>query len=207
MISQPSSKGVYGFFKQGLSSVSHFFSVRPKTRFLVGFLVFSILFFLLWTQVGRYYLIGVAVIAKFFLGFLGYDVVLSLDDPITFLYGGNIIGLEGAELVNFSLVPFLALVFATPRISRRRILVALGVGLSILFFFHVGDLVVHFPYFQGDPFARAIVSFAGVSGCPPHPDAAQQELHPPNMLISSLSSRLLHGYDLLSGDNPNFFMV
>ena len=145
------------------SYMSCFVKTRPKTVFIIKFLFFSVLFFILWTQIGEYYIVGISHISKFLLEGMGYDVTLHHNGEIYFIYRDTLVNLENTELINFNIASFLALILATPRISKQRIIKAIGWGLPVLFVFHVINLVVHFPYYDGFSWARTIISFSGVT--------------------------------------------
>lgn len=145
------------------SYLSSFVKNRPKTAFIIKFMIFSILFFILWTQIGRYYTMGLSHVSHFVLKGMGYDVTLHHNGEIYFIYRGGLINLENTELVNFNLASFLALILSTPRIHKHRILKSLVWGLPILFVFHVINLIAHFPYYDGHSWARVIVSFSGIT--------------------------------------------
>ena len=73
--------------------------------------------------------------------------------------------LSGAYLVNFNLVPLVALAIATPGWGLRGRGEMLGIGIPLLFLLHVLDLVAHFPmYFYGSEIARMMVYSIGVGG-------------------------------------------
>ncbi|GEM_PF-2611419 len=145
------------------SHLSGFVKNRPKTAFIIKFVIFSILFFILWTQIGRYYTLVISHVSHLLLKGMGYDVALHHNGEIYFMYRGGLINLENTELINFNLASFLALILATPLIRKQRILKSLAWGLPILFVFHVINLVAHFPYYDGHSWARAIVSFSGIT--------------------------------------------
>ena len=143
--------------------LSSFVKKRPKTAFIIKFLIFSIVFFILWTQIGKYYTLGISHVSHFILKGMGYDVTLHHNGEIYFIYREGLINLENTELINFNIVSFLALIMATPLIRKYRILKSLVWGLPILFVFHVINLVAHFPYYDGQSWARVIVSFSGIT--------------------------------------------
>lgn len=131
--------------------------------FACRFFLFSALFFAIWIYIGRYYLISVAHISKLFLGFMGYDASLSVNHYIILNSSYGEFDVTGAELINYNIVPFLALVLSTPRINARRVLKAYVIGLPIFFLIHVINLVAHFPYYiHGSSAARVIISSAAV---------------------------------------------
>jgi hypothetical protein len=107
--------------------------------------------------------VGISHVSKLLLEGIGYDVTLHHNGEIYFIYQDTMVNLENTELINFNLASFLALILATPRISKQRILKALGWGLPILFVFHVINLVAHFPYYDGLSWARALISFSGIT--------------------------------------------
>ena len=148
--------------------LSGFLKKRPKTAFIIKFFIFSILFFIIWTQIGRYYVVGISQVSKVILGGMGYDVTLHHNGDTYFMYRNAPVWLTNTELINFNIASFLALILATPRISKQRILKSLAVGIPILFVFHVINLVYQFPYidylyYDGPAWARVIKTFFGVA--------------------------------------------
>ena len=87
--------------------LQHFFYSRPKTRFILAFTGFSLILFFLWIYLGKYYLNSVAFTTKQFLDLLGYQTTLSYSPTTHFIYKGAMVGLEGTDLENFNIVPFL----------------------------------------------------------------------------------------------------
>lgn len=140
-----------------------FFHSESKIYFLARFLVYSVLFFFLWTFIGKYYLISLAFVSKIFLGFMGYNAKLVFNHEIYFICRGAQVGLTNAELVNYNIIPFLALIVATPKISKWRIGKSLLIGLPIFFIFHIVNMVAHFPYYyENSSFARGIIYSSGI---------------------------------------------
>ena len=79
------------------------------------------------------------------------------------------VNLSGAYLANFNIVPLFALVIATPKLTVRRRIEMLVIGIPILFLLHVLDIVAHLPYFyeifmQSPGFATMVVYSIGVVG-------------------------------------------
>ena len=77
--------------------------------------------------------------------------------------------LPNAYLMNFNLVPLVALAIVTPGWRLRERGEMLGIGVPILFLLHVLDTVAHLPYFyemlmQSPGFATLIVDSIGVGG-------------------------------------------
>jgi hypothetical protein len=109
---------------------------RQIVLFLFEFLLLSAGLLWVWYQVGAQYQAVVFFVARLILLALGYT-------------GEQIAGLDftGAYLVNFNLVPLLALTIATPKLSVRRRLEMLAIGVPVLFALHVLDIVVHLPHF------------------------------------------------------------
>ncbi len=144
------------FFKKFFTSESH-------TSFVMRFFIFSILFFIIWVFIGKYYLIFVAYISKFLLGFMGYDASFFHNGEVYFVCRGAEVGLTNAELVNYNIIPFLALIAATPKMSKWRIGKSLVVGLPILLVFHIINMLAHFPYYyENSSFAEGIIHSSGI---------------------------------------------
>lgn len=139
-----------GFF--GLSS-------KELIIFLTVFMAVSLLFLALWYYVGAYYQAAVFFVAKYILLAMGYpyEQIAGMD-------------FTGAYLINFNLVPLFALALATPRLSVRKRAQLLAIGIPLLFFIHVLDIVAHLPYFielhyqHRIGFAALIVDSLGVIG-------------------------------------------
>jgi len=163
MNTKKSIQTIFFQMKSLWSHVSGFFKKGPKTAFIIKFLIFSIVFFIIWTQIGNYYTLGISYVSQFLLKGMGYDGTLHHNGEIYFIYRQGRINLENTELINFNIASFLALIVATPLIRKHRILKSLAWGLPILFIFHVITLVVHFPYYDGYSWARMIVSFSGIT--------------------------------------------
>jgi len=145
--------------------LSGFVTKRPKTAFIIKFLIFSIVSFILWTQIGKYYTLSISHVSHFILKGMGYNTTLHYNGGIIFKsQQGDIILGKSIELINFNIASFLALIMATPLIRTHRILKSLTWGLPILFLFHVINLVSHFPlYYDGQPWARTLVSLSGIT--------------------------------------------
>jgi hypothetical protein len=109
---------------------------RQIALFLLEFLLLSAGLLWVWYQVGAQYQAVVFFVARLILLAMGYTAA-------------QIAGLDftGAYLVNFNLVPLLALAVATPKLSVRRRLEMLAIGVPVLFALHVLDIVAHLPHF------------------------------------------------------------
>lgn len=137
--------------------------MRDKFLFVGKFLLFSTLFFILWIGIGWYYLLFLTNIATPILFFMGYPVELITQGEIIFLYMGAEMGLAQAEMTNYNIIPFIALVLATP-IPIKKMIRNLGIGIPIIFCFHLINLIAHFPYyFNGDLLASFIISLSAIT--------------------------------------------
>jgi hypothetical protein len=126
--------------------------------FLLEFLAVSALLLALWFYLGTYYQLAVFFVAHQILLLLGYSPAQIAAVKLTDAY-----------LVNFNLVPLVALSIVTPNLIRRRRVELLAFGLPILFLLHVLDTVAHLPYFfellmQRPGFATLVVNSLGVVG-------------------------------------------
>lgn len=133
-------------------------SERQIALFLLEFLLISAGLLWVWYVLGEYYQAVVFFVARQILLLLGYTPAQI-----------SAVKLTNAYLVNFNLVPLVALAIATPRVVRRRRIEMLAFGISVLFLLHVFDTVVHLPYFyellmQRPGFATLIVNSIGVVG-------------------------------------------
>jgi len=122
--------------------------------FLLEFMAVSAVFLAVWYYIGEFYQGAIFFFAKLILLAMGYT-------PMQI----SALNLSGAYLVNFNLVPLIALAIATPKLAMRKRCEMLAVGIPILFLLHVLDLVAHFPlYFSGSGLARMVVYSIGIGG-------------------------------------------
>lgn len=137
--------------------------MNDKTNFLVRFLILTFVFFILWIPLGERYLLLLAWVSKYVLWVMGYHVNLVMDGTPFFLYSGVRIGMEGAHLSNFNIIPLIALILATPGVKPVRRIKMLAIGIFLLFCMHVTDFVSHFPmHFHGSGIAEIVVTFMAV---------------------------------------------
>jgi len=137
--------------------------MRDKLVFIGKFLLFSTLLFLIWIFLGIYYLLFLAYIATPILHLMGYAVELIVHTDIIFLYHGAELGITNAQLTNYNIIPFVALILATP-IPLRKMAHHVIIGIPILFSFHLLNLIAHFPlFFNGNTVASFIISFSAVT--------------------------------------------
>ncbi|MBN1763143.1 MAG: hypothetical protein JW878_08750 [Methanomicrobia archaeon] len=132
---------------------------RQMVLFLLGFMLVSAVLLGVWYSIGEFYQAAVFFVARHILLLMGYPAAqISAMD------------FSGAYLVNFNLVPLLALAIATPKLAMRRRLEMLAIGIPILFLLHVLDIVAHLPYFielhymHRLGFATLVVDSLGVIG-------------------------------------------
>jgi len=136
--------------------------MKDRLLFVGKFLFFSLILFSLWMFLGRFYLILLAYACTPFLHLIGYFVELLIGDQIVFLYLGSEIGITHAELTNYNIIPFIALVLATP-ISVRRMAKNILIGIPFLFFSHMLDLIAHFPlYYENSILASFLISVSAI---------------------------------------------
>jgi len=129
-------------------------SGKQIIAFLLEFMAVSAVFLGVWYYLGAFYQGIIFSFAKLILLAMGYT-------PIQI----SAVNLSGAYLVNFNLVPLVALAIATPKLGMRRRCEMLAMGIPLLFLLHVLDLVAHFPmHFYGSEFARMVVYSIGVAG-------------------------------------------
>jgi hypothetical protein len=134
-------------------------SDRQIVLFLLEFMLVSAVFLGVWYYIGAFYQTAVFFVAKQILLLMGY--------PAAQISGMDF---SGAYLVNFNLVPLLALAVATPELTVRRRVEMLAIGVPILFLLHVLDIVAHLPYFielhylHRLGFATLVVDSLGVIG-------------------------------------------
>lgn len=113
----------------------NFIVVNRIFKFLIKFFIFATLIFVLWIWIGVYY----------------QNLVLAISRPILLLMGYSelqisALRLSDAYLVNFNLVPFLALIASLDIEMKRRIKLFI-IGFIIMLFIHSMDLIAHFPAF------------------------------------------------------------
>ena len=122
--------------------------------FLLEFMAVSAVFLAIWYYLGKFYQGTIFFFAKHILIAMGYT-------PLQI----SAVNLSGAYLVNFNLVPLVALAIVTPKLGMRKRCEMLAMGIPLLFLLHVLDLVAHFPmYFYGSGLARMVVYSIGVGG-------------------------------------------
>ena len=131
-------------------------NLSPKQiiAFLLEFLAVSAVFLAVWYYIGEFYQGAIFFFAKLILLAMGYTLAQI-----------SAVNLSGAYLVNFNLVPLAALAIVTPKLAMRKRCEMLAMGIPLLFFLHVLDLIAHFPmYFYGSGLARMVVYSIGVAG-------------------------------------------
>ena len=122
--------------------------------FLLEFMAVSAVFLAVWYYIGEFYQGAIFFFAKLILLAMGYTLAQI-----------SAVNLSGAYLVNFNLVPLIALAIVTPKLAMRKRCEMLAIGIPLLFLLHVLDLVAHFPmYFYGSGIARMVVYSIGVAG-------------------------------------------
>lgn len=137
--------------------------MRIKTLFL-RFIAFSIAIYLIWYFLGNAYLFVLAFASKYLLMAIGYKVVLvTAGESPYFVYKGIEIGMKGAYLSNFNIVPLIALILAAPGVALKRRGKMLLIGMAAIFSLHLVDFVSHIPmYFDNSKIAGLIVAFMAV---------------------------------------------
>jgi hypothetical protein len=138
-----------GSWLQGLN-----LSSKQIIVFLLEFMAVSAVFLGVWYYIGAIYQGAIFFFAELILLAMGYTLAQI-----------SAVNLSGAYLVNFNLVPLAALAIVTPKLAMRKRCAMLAMGIPLLFFLHVLDLVAHFPmYFYGSGLARMVVYSIGVAG-------------------------------------------
>lgn len=124
--------------------------MKDKINFLVKFLILTLVLFLIWIPVGKVYLLVLVWVSKYVLLIMGYNAGLVVENgvPMLFVYYGPVAVLDNAHLMNFNIIPLVALILATPRIETARRIVMLVIGVFVLFCMHVIDLVSHFTDYE-----------------------------------------------------------
>jgi len=124
--------------------------VRPTATFLIRFFFFAALLFAAWSFGGLGDVYGRAVIRTAEPGIhalTGFRVAAIQPKPgglDVFIERGNqreLLPLQPREIFS-GIIPFLALVAASPGLSRRRRLRALGIGMGMLFAFDLGLMLL-----------------------------------------------------------------
>ncbi len=133
-------------------------SGRRILIFLLEFMAVSAVFLAVWYYIGELYQGAIFFFAKHIWLAMGYT-------PLQI----SAVNLSGAYLVNFNLVPLVALAIATPGWGLRERGEMLVIGVPLLFLLHVLDTVAHLPYFyemlmQSPGFATLIAYSIGVGG-------------------------------------------
>ena len=138
-----------GSWLQGLK-----LSPKQIIVFLLEFMAVSAVFLAVWYYIGEFYQGAIFFFAKHLLLAMGYTLAQI-----------SAVNLSGAYLVNFNLVPLIALAIVTPKLAMRKRCEMLAIGIPLLFLLHVLDLIAHFPmYFYGSGLARMVVYSIGVAG-------------------------------------------
>lgn len=124
--------------------------MKDKVNFLVKFLILTIVLFIIWIPLGKIYLLLLVWVSKYVLLVMGYNAGLVVENgvPMLFVYYGHVAVLDNAHLMNFNIIPLVALILATPRIGTVRRIAMLTIGVSVLFCIHVIDLVSHFTDYE-----------------------------------------------------------
>lgn len=137
--------------------------MKIRTLFL-RFIAFSIVIFIIWTLVGKFYLYALAFASKYLLLAMGYKVsLITTGDSPYFIYNGIEIGMKDAHLANFNIVPLISLILAVPDIAFKRKGKMLFIGITSIFLLHLTDFVSHVPaYFDKSRIAELIVAFMAV---------------------------------------------
>lgn len=131
--------------------------MKKRYKLLFRFLIFSFVFFIIWIRLGEMYLFLIAYTSNYLLQLMGYNITLAADGIPYFIYRGIRIGMEGSQLGNFNIVPFLALILATPDINPVKRIKMILMGMPVLFSLHVIDFISRFPmYFHQSEAARII---------------------------------------------------
>ncbi len=126
--------------------------------FLIAFLTVAAALLAVWYYLGEFYQSAIFFCARPILLAMGCPAPLI---DISFSH----VAQESGYLINFNLVPLVALAIATPDLALRRRLEMLAIGMPILFLLHVLDLVAHYPMdVYGSMLAQMVVYSIGVSG-------------------------------------------
>jgi hypothetical protein len=136
--------------------------MKERIMFLAKFFASALVFFLIWSIIGSWYVMVLAYLSLPILNVMGYQVMISSLDPLVLLFHGGEMNFGTAALTNYNLVAYLALVIATP-FTLNRLQKNLILGLPLLFISHLVDLIAHFPlYSHGNIVAYFIVSSSGL---------------------------------------------
>ncbi len=116
---------------------------------LFRFIFFSLVIFLLWIYLGKLYLFVLAYVSKYLLLAMGYNLklVTTGESPV-FIYNGAEIGMKGAHLSNFNILPLVSLVLAVPGIALKRRGKMLLIGIAAIFLLHLTDFAAHIPMYS-----------------------------------------------------------
>jgi hypothetical protein len=134
-------------------------------QFFLRFIAFSIVIYLIWYfLLGKMYLFVLAYASEIVLLLMGYKILLITSGEFPyFVYKGIQIGMQGAHLSNFNIVPLLSLVLAVPGVAFQRRGKMLLIGIAAMFLLHLTDFVSHIPmYFDKSELAGLIVVFMAV---------------------------------------------
>ncbi len=137
--------------------------MKKKITFFIRFLTYTVVLYIIWIPVGKGYLLLIAWVSKYVLWFMGYHVELVLDGIPYFICNESIIDMKDTHLSNFTIVPLVALILATPGIEFERKLNMFLIGIFTLFCLHTIFFVIHFPmYLHSSQVAEAIMVFMAI---------------------------------------------
>lgn len=113
-----------------------------KWFFALKFIYFSIVLLILWTPISYIYHRFLAYVAIFLLRFINYDVAV-VETTIEDIFYYNSDGVWEFPIGNMSanFIPFLSLVLSIPKIRLLRRIKVMGIGLGVLFVFHILSLI------------------------------------------------------------------
>lgn len=140
-----------------------------KWRFGFRFMYLSFIILLLWFTVSDRYHRFLGYVASFPLKVIGYDAIIveTTVEDILYRHSGKV-WLFPVGNVTANFIPFLSLVLSTPKTGILKKLKVIGIGMGVLFLFHVSS-VISIPlialirsYFGHTEFLLAAVTFLNV---------------------------------------------
>ncbi len=122
--------------------------MRHKWRFFGFFALYSLILSILWFKIYLVYMPMPADLAGWLLQlfYTGDVVELAMRDGRMYLRFPEYAPDRAYQTLNmvFNVVPFLALVLATPRLTRLKIFLTILFGLTILLFLHAASIIAIF---------------------------------------------------------------
>ncbi len=138
--------------------------MRHKWRFFGYFALYALVLSVIWFKLHAAYIHIPVVISDWILGLVGYGgdvVIVAVRESKTYVRFPEYAPQRAYLAMNmvFNLVPFFALVLATPRITLMRIVEVLGYGLAAMIVLHILSIMSVFFRVATDFFWNDVVYY------------------------------------------------